>query len=380
MQYRAFGKTGIRVPILGFGAMRLPTRQDGTCDEEVSVPILRRGIDLGITYIDTAQMYINGTSEAAVGKAIKGCDRGTITLCTKIPVHDEEAGRAGNWRKTLETSLARFDTPYIDCILFHSLRLENFDSYISRRGQALESARQAQDEGLVRQIGFSSHDTPENIMELVRTGEFSMMLVQYDIVNRRNEGVIQDAAASGMGVAVMGPLAGGNLTMPGLFGVEQSQTTKTAELALRFVWNNPGVHVALSGMNDCGQVDENCAAADRLDALSEGERSELLGFAERNKKLADLYCTGCGYCMPCPNDVNIPENLLYMNMSRIWGLTEKAKSAYARLDGRPVWTQWAGNVRGLKADACVGCEQCLPKCPQKIAIVEQLKEVVEELG
>ena len=95
MQYRVFGKTGHRVSILGFGAMRLPQRADKTCDLESAVPMLRRGIDLGINYLDSAHVYIEGTSEVAVGQAIKGYDRAGLYLATKLQVNTEEEASVG---------------------------------------------------------------------------------------------------------------------------------------------------------------------------------------------------------------------------------------------------------------------------------------------
>ena len=110
MEYRPFGKTGVQVSIMGYGAMRLPTLEDGTCDVEKSLPLLRRGIDLGINYIDTAYVYIKGTSEVAVGQAIKGYDRESLYLATKIPVHGEDDAQPDVWRGKLEESLRRFST------------------------------------------------------------------------------------------------------------------------------------------------------------------------------------------------------------------------------------------------------------------------------
>jgi hypothetical protein len=382
MRYRTFGKTGAQVSMLGFGAMRLPQLEDGTCDLEKSVPLLRRGIDLGINYIDTAYVYINGTSEVAVGQAIKTRDREDLYLATKIPVHEEKDAQPDVWRGKLEESLNRFDTPYIDFILFHGLRWAEFQEHVSKPGMALDEARKAQSLGLVRHICFSSHDTAENIMKLIDTGEFAGMLVQYNFLDRHNEPAIAHAAEKGLGVAIMGPVAGGRLATPEGVVVDEEGAleARTPELALRFVWNNPHVSVALSGMNDMAQVEENVAAANRLVAMSESERAEINRLVKKNENLADLYCTGCGYCMPCPNEVNIPENFRYMNWYRVWGLEEEAKKAYAKLSEEGTWTPWAGRIEGLKAEECVQCGECEPKCPQNIPIVEQLQEVAETLG
>jgi predicted aldo/keto reductase-like oxidoreductase len=382
MQYRTFGKTGLQVSALGFGAMRLPAREDKKVDLEKSVPLLRRGIDLGINYIDTAYVYIDGTSEIAVGEAIKAYDRSGLYLATKIPVHDQEDASEKVWRTKLETSLKRFDTPYIDFILFHGLRWNEFEQVVSRPGMAFEAARKAQAEGLVRHIGFSSHDETENIIRLIATGEFAGMLVQYNYLDQHNAPAIVEAAQKGMGVVVMGPVAGGRLAIPGGVVVDQEGMleVKTPELALRYVWNNPNVSVALSGMNTFEQIEENAAAASRLETMDEREHQAVQRLFEKNQKLADLYCTGCAYCMPCPNDINIPENFRYMNWHRVWGLETQAKEAYAKMSKDGFWTPWAGLVKGLRAAECLECGECEPKCPQNIHVMDQLKEVARTLG
>lgn len=382
MKYVEFGKTGLRVSVLGFGAMRLPQREDRTCDYEAAVPLLRCGLDLGINYIDSAYGYINGTSEVAVGKAIKGYDRAGLVLATKIPVGSKEEAEGRVWRAKLEECLRRFDTPYIDLMHFHGLTWEAFDGWVSRPGMALEAARQAQAEGLIRHLSFSSHDSVPNIIRLIDTGEFASMLVQYNFLDRHNEPAIDHGWEKGLGVVVMGPVAGGRLAMPrGVFvDTEGVLEVKTPELALRFVWSNPHVHVALSGMSAREQIEENAAAADRVAAMSDEENARILQLVERNQKLAELYCTGCGYCMPCPNGVNIPENFRYMNWYRVWGMEEEAKKAYANLSEKGTWGPWAGRIEGLKAEACIQCGACEPKCPQKIPIIDQLQQVAATLG
>ncbi|HEX9027847.1 MAG TPA: aldo/keto reductase, partial [Anaerolineales bacterium] len=269
MQYRTYGKTGIRVSALGFGAMRLPTLADKTVDLEASIPLLRRGIDLGINFIDSAFYYIEGTSEIAVGQAIKPYPREQLYLSTKIPAHDWQDGTAAVWRSRLETQLKRLDTPYIDFMLFHGLEWAEFDQVIKKPGMALEAARKAQSEGLVRHLCFSSHDEPQNIIQLVDTLEFEGMLVQYNYLDRHNEPAIQRASERGMGVVIMGPVAGGRLVTPQPMQAGDAARVSTPELALRFVWNNPYTTVALSGMNSLAQIEENCHAASLAGTLDD---------------------------------------------------------------------------------------------------------------
>ena len=382
MQYRNFGNLGFKVSILGFGAMRLPADEEWQSKLDEAVPLLRRGLDLGITYLDTAHAYGKGTNEVVVGQGIKGYDRSKLYITTKIPAHDEETGSAKAWREKFDLSLKRLDTPYINTILFHGLRWEEFRQVISKPGMAFSAARQAQAEGLVRHIGFSSHDTVEGVLELVGCGEFDAMLVQYNYLDRHNEPAIAKAGQRGMAVAIMGPVAGGRLVLPkGLvIDHEGALEVKTPELALRFVWSNPHVSVALSGMNTVQQIEENTASANRQEAMDDTEKAFIQELFEKNQKLADLYCTGCGYCMPCPNGVHIPENFRYMNWFCVWGMEEEARKAYSMISADGWWMPHAGRQVGLNAEACVECGECLPKCPQNIPIIDQLKETAAALG
>ena len=304
-----------------------------------------------------------------------------MTIATKIPVGSEDEAKAAEYRRKLDLSLSRLDSGYIDLILFHGLRWSVFEEWISKPGGALAEARKAQSEGLVRHVCFSSHDTVENIHKLIDTGEFAGMLVQYNYLDRHNEPVIQHAAESGMGVTIMGPVAGGRLVLPNSLVVDSEGMleVKTPELALRFVWNNPGVSTAISGMNTLAMVEENAASAARLAQMDETENAAILNLVDRNLKLADLYCTGCAYCMPCPNDVNIPENFRYMNWYKVWGMENEAKNAYAKLSMEGNWMPY-GKVTGLNADACLQCGECEPKCPQNIHIIDQLEEVKPHSG
>jgi len=376
MEYRTFGQTGLKVSALGFGAMRLPNHPDGTCDYEHAVPLLHRGIELGINYIDSAWDYLGGTSEVAVGKAIKSFSRQDLHLATKIPI----TGQSGDeWRRQLETQLDRLGTDYVDFHLMHALPLNVFREKASGPGGPLAAARKAQQERLIHHRCFSSHDTPENIRTLIDTGEFAGMLVQYNLLDRSNEEIIAHAQERGMGVAIMGPVGGGRLAAPSsiLRDMIAENLASTPAIALRFVLSNPAVSVALSGMNEMAQIEENTATASRREALNEQELRQIAKALDENERLAELYCTGCGYCMPCPNGVNIPENFRLMNYHRLYGLTDYAREQYIEL-GETKNT--AGEPTPAWAAACVQCGECEPKCPQNISIIEQLKQTHRSLA
>jgi len=372
MQYRQFGNTGVMVSPLGFGAMRLPMTEDGQhVDEERAIPIIRRALELGVNFVDTAPYYCEKESEIVLGKALKGW-RDRVIVSTKNPIEDDSGA---NWRARLEHSLRQLDMAYVD---FYHMWDISWRIYVERMDVPdgpMEAARQAKEDGLIKHISFSCHDTPDALLRLIDTGHFETMLVQYNLLDRKNEAAIHYAQAKGLGVAIMGPVGGGRLGMPSpeLQRLLPDRVS-TPELALRFVLSHPGVSLALSGMGTIAMVEENVATASRPDPLSGEEMQRIQQAMEENERLAELYCTACGYCLPCPNEVNIPKNFEYMNIYRVYGLKEAAKDLYGRLGQEGEW------VKGFPASACIECGECEPKCPQHIPIIEQLREVAAALG
>lgn len=372
MQYKEYGKTGDRVSALGFGAMRLPMVDDHV-DMELSVSIIKRALDLGVNYVDSAVGYCNGESQVAIGKAVKG-RRDKVFVSTKNHYRGESADE---WQEYLDQSLERIDVDYIDFYHLHNLSWETYQNQ-QGSGKPFERFRKAKEDGVIRHMVFSCHDSPENMMKIINTGEFEGMLCQYNLLDRRNEEPIALAHEKGMGVAIMGPVGGGRLVVPSnqiqnMVGGSKS----TPEVALRFVFSNSNVTLALSGMNSIEMVEENTATASREEPLTAEERQKVLDALDETKRLSELYCTGCGYCMPCPNGVDIPANFSAMNHYKVWGLKEHAQSQYKRLGRKK---DRDGNVTEAWAEACVECGECEPKCPQNIPIIEQLKETHAALG
>lgn len=368
MQYRTLGKTGIQISALGFGAMRLPQKTvDGkeVYDHEEGVRILRQGIDLGINFIDTAPFYCDLESEIIVGKALKDGYREKVTLSTKLPGEDRGYDAS---RKRLEDSLSRLGTDHIDIYHLWSLDWERFEKQAQPEGQ-VRMALKAQEEGLIRHLSFSFHDKPANMIKLIDTGLFASVLCQYNLLDRSNEEGIAHAAEKGLGVVVMGPVAGGRLGYPSqaVQSLLPEKKQSSPEIALRFVLSNPSVSCALSGMGNSAMVEENVHIASTAEDLTAAEQEQVARSMAENEKLAKLYCTGCNYCMPCPVGVNIPLNFELMNYHRIYELTEYSRAQYAQI-GKLPW------IKGEKASACVECGECEAKCPQHLKIREQLKE------
>ncbi len=373
MQYRDFGKTGIKISALGFGAMRLPqTEVDGKTvfDREEGIRIIQRAFELGVNYVDTAPYYCEKESEIIVGKALKGW-RDKVYLSTKNPIEDASGA---HYRERLENSLKKLDADYIDFYHMWGISLDTFNDRINVKDGPLEAALRAKEEGLIRHISFSFHDKPENLLTLIDTGCFETVLCQYNMLDRGNEAAIAHAQEKGLGVVVMGPVGGGRLGEPSpvIKKMMPSGVVSSAELALRFVIANPNVTCALSGMGSMAMVEENTRVASNTAQLSEAELESINLAMLENKKLAELYCTGCNYCMPCPQGVNIPLNFQLMNYHRVYGLTDYARKEFTQI-GKVDW------MKGKDASACIDCGVCETKCPQKIKIRAQLKETVAAL-
>jgi len=361
------GKTGARLSSLGFGCMRLPMKDDHTVDRDAAVPMLVRAYAHGVNYFDTGKWYCGQDSERTLGEAVKGMDRSRIYLSTK---YAQGEPTAKDLREKFETSLTLMDQQDVDFYHLWGISWEFFRTKIDIPGGPLKEFLKLKEEGLARHLSFSFHSDAAEIAKLVDTGYFESMLCQYNFLDRRCEEGIAYAASRGLGVAVMGPVGGGRLgsqsdviakILPG------ASAMSTPELALRFVLSNPAVTVALSGMSTLAQVEENVSHASRSSWLSPEEQSRVRAAAQENQKFMDLYCTGCGYCMPCPQEVNIPKVFEAMNLKSVWGLENPARKMYAEIGTTP----W---VKGNRADACSECGECEQKCPQKIPITSQLAE------
>jgi len=374
MQYRQFGNTGVKISALGFGAMRLPMDEKkgkSFVKEKESIDMIHEAFKLGVNYIDTAYGYCNGLSEITVGKAIKGW-RDKINLSTKVPTWDIK--KKGDYRRLLDEQLTKLDTDYIDFYHFHGLNKDGWEQIV-KKFKLLKEAKKAKEEGLIKHISFSFHDKPEVMKEIADSGVLETVLCQYNLLDRTNEKAIAYVKRKGLGVVIMGPVGGGRLGEPSraIKSMVKGGVKSSAEIALRFVLSNPNVSCALSAMSHISQVRENVKTASQDNYLTVQEKNQIEAALKQFKKMSDLYCTGCNYCMPCPQEVNIPLNFQLMNYYNIYDLKEHAKEAYKQI-GKEPW------YKGKSADACIECYACEDKCPQKIKIPKQMKEVAKILG
>ncbi|MCL2372581.1 MAG: aldo/keto reductase [Defluviitaleaceae bacterium] len=389
MIYRDFGKTGKKISALGFGCMRLPeikiaemteeekraregmswyeSQNDHTfiVDEEKAIPMLKAAYDAGVNYFDTAQFYCHFKSQAALGKAVKLMEREKVMVATKIPM--DEVHSTADFRRMLELQLGLLDMDYIDFYHMHGISKDRYDNKIIKFGLKKE-VEKAINGGLIKHISFSYHGDVKDIPYIVEDFEiFASVLLQYNLLDRSHEKNIDYLASKGLGVVAMGPVAGGRLSVPSVLAEKLlGENFSTPELALRFVLGNKNVSCALSGMGNMDMLEGNLKVANLQTPMTEDTFNKAAIMMEELKKLSDLYCPGCNYCMPCPKDINIPHIFNAYTYHNVYGLTSHAKN---------MWN----NQRGAPITECTECGICNEKCPQGINVVEKLKEVGEVL-
>jgi predicted aldo/keto reductase-like oxidoreductase len=380
MRFRKFGKLDWPPSALGFGCMRLPTRDgkpfSGEVIEDESIRIIRLGIDRGVNYVDSAYGYHNGNSELVLGKALLDGYRQKVMLATKSPVWAIK--QAEDFDRCLGEQLKKLQTDHIDFYLFHGLGAKRWHDVVLKF-DLLRRAEAAKQDGRIGHIGFSFHDQYDAFQEIVDgydQWEFCQIQYNYlDIENQAGTKGLQYAASKGLAVVVMEPLMGGKLARPPaqvqqIFDNFEPKRTP-ADWALQWVWNQPEVSLLLSGMSSARQVEENLASAERsaVNSLDAEALRLFQDVRQAYKDLTPIPCTQCGYCMPCPSGVDIPTNLEAYNNAMVHNDLHSARFFYQRFV-----------AEGARASACTQCQECDPKCTQGIIISEWMPKVDALLG
>ena len=380
MLYRKMPKNGDKLSILGFGCMRLPTKADGSIDEERATKQVRYAIDHGVNYVDTAWPYHMGASEPFVGRALADGYRKKVKLATKLPSWLIE--KREDMDTFLNAQLEKLQTDHIDYYLVHALVGELWDT-VEKLG-VTEFLIKAKADGRIGNAGFSFHGAAADFNRIVDAYNWDFCQIQYNYLDEKNQAGtagLEYAASKGLGVIIMEPLRGGNLTKTVPSAVQdiwdEASTKRTAaEWALRWIWNHPEVTVVLSGMNEETQIEENLRVAGEAypGSLTEAELQLVKRVELKYRELMKVGCTGCQYCMPCPSGVNIPLCFEHYNNLTLANNPDGEKFMYAARLGGAV-------ALGTPefASLCVQCGQCAEKCPQHIEIPVVLESVVQEL-
>ncbi len=375
MQYRTMKKTGDSLSALGFGCMRLPKKGRGI-DVERATKQIRYAIDHGVNYLDTAYNY---GGEAFLGEALAGGYREKVNIATKLwlPL----VRKREDMDKLLDESLYNLQTDHVDYYLFHALSPGAWDRL---KGIGVEDfIRKARADGRIRRIGFSSHSGTVDFKKVVDAYDWDFCQIQYNILDETNQAGregLEYAAAKGLGVVIMEPLRGGSLARPTpeirAIWDEAEIKRSPAEWGLRWIWNHPGVTTVLSGMNEEAHIEENLRAANEALPGSMTEKELALAGRVRDAYRTQIKvgCTGCHYCLPCPEGVNIPYCFECYNNMRL-GNPMLAKLMYSMYVGGGT----DGSARKGYASQCKSCNKCVKVCTQHIDIPLELKNVAKAM-
>ena len=375
MQYRGFGKLDWKVSALGFGCMRFPTKEGNeNIDEPEATRMLRYAIDHGVNYVDTAYPYHDGNSERFLGRALKDGYREKVRLATKLPSWLIKAPE--DFDRYLNEQLEKLQTDHINFYLLHALK-EDWWHQLRDLG-VLAWAEGAIADGRIGCLGFSFHDKYEVFKEIIDAYDgWAFCQIQYNYMNEEEQAGtrgLKYAVSKGLAVVIMEPLLGGKLVSPlepiQEFWDSAAKKRTPAGWALQWLWNQPEVSVVLSGMSTMEQVKENVASANvsALNTLTAEDLALVGRVRDRYRELCPIPCTKCGYCMPCPNCVNIPRNLEIYNEGVMYDKPDQARRAY----------EWLSEDE--RASACIQCRECEELCPQSIPISEWMVRVHEVLG
>ncbi|MFO7918830.1 MAG: aldo/keto reductase [Anaerolineae bacterium] len=378
MQYRPFGELGYKVSALGFGCMRFPTTEEGHIDEEEATRMLHYAIDHGVNYLDTGYPYHDGESEPFLGRALQGGYRERVKLATKLLVRVAE--KPSDFDRLLDEQLERLQTDYVDVYLLHGLRKGRWDRACDMG--ILDWLEKPVLDGRVKAIGFSFHGSFPLFKEIIDAYDgWQVCQIQYNYMNEHYQAGtrgLRYAASKGLAMVIMEPLLGGRLANPPehiqrLWDTAEQQRSP-AEWGLQWVWDQPEVSVVLSGMSAMEHVRENVASANRsgVCTLTGDELNLIHRVRDAYRSLSPAPCTGCGYCMPCPQGVNIPRTFDRFNAGMLSGDMEAARKRYLRL--------FSDQDESILASSCIQCGQCEEKCPQGIPISEWMPYMHEVMA
>ena len=375
MKSRTMGKLGIRSSAFGLGCMRFngAASGDSTIDEQKAVSLIRRAIDGGVNYIDTAYVYLDKTSEIVLGKALLDGYRDRVTIATKVP--PDMVNNRADLERILAEELDKLQTDHIDFYLMHALNRQKYE-HMKEIG-AREFFDDMKRAGKIRYKCFSFHGPYEEFEYILNDWDWDMCQIQYnfmDINNQAGTKGLELAGSKGIPVVIMEGLLGGRLAnapdnVQALYDTFPEKRS-AVEWAFRWLCNHPEVGVVLSGCNEAEQIDENLRIFDTVDAgiMSEAELKLMDEVREAYISRTKIGCTGCRYCMPCPNGVNIPGIFSAWNN---WSLYNA--------DPKSDWMFRMILDKNNGADNCVSCAACEAACPQHLNIIESLQSAWTDL-
>lgn len=333
MKKRRLGKTNIMVSEVGFGGIPIQRITQREADE-----VIRFAVDKGVNFIDTARGY--GISEEYIGNSLLGI-REKVYIASKSMSRTKDA-----MKDDIEKSLKNLRTDYIDLYQLHNVKDEETLKQVMAEGGAVEALIEAKNSGKILHIGITSHSL-DLLKKVLEYDVFETIMYPYNIVEDQAENLFEEANRRDIGVIAMKPLAGGAL--------------EDSELAISYILNNKNISTVIPGMDSIEQVKQNISAVD-----IEFNDEMMKKCKEIKEKYTQSFCRRCGYCMPCPQGIDIPFSFIL-------------KGYYDRYDLK-AWATERYTAMKRHASDCIKCGLCETKCPYNLKIRDMLREVVESFG
>lgn len=352
----------MRVSILGMGTMRLPIAAVRP-EFSKAVALMHHAMERGINFFDVGDFYCHGHCEKAFSRALASMPSDQIILSAKNSSHQN---RAPQWLHQLDHTLKAFKRKSLYVYFLHHLSLSDWEDYFLANG-CVDQVVDARKRGLFQYLGFSSHDTPQNVERLLDTDLFDAVILPFNLLNRHYESVMRRAADKGLGVLAMNPLVAGALTSSALYTAPFSawSPAELASQALNYVLSQPFIHCALSGMESAGIIDANVQTV-MQPRLSAAEIDRMNAIISRDRARRYIPCTACGYCLPCTQGIDIAAVIEILNQ-------------YSLLQGENLYHRDYA-LLGVPAECCIACGQCVEKCPQKLNIPALMTRAAELFG
>lgn len=356
------------ISLLGFGAMRLPilNEVETDIDQKKVEEMVDYAMEHGINYYDTAYFYHRGESEKAMGKALKKYPRDSFYFVTKMPLAIIQSKQQAE--QIFEEQLKKCQTDYFDFYLAHNINKREWK--VLKECNVYEQLLQKKKEGKIKYLGFSIHDTPELLEEVVNTYKWDFVQlpinpIDWTTVDAKRQYDI--ATKAGIPIVVMNPLKGGQLSTLTEKAVEilkaEKPSASPSSWSLRYSASLPNVFVVLSGMSELEQVIDNVKTFINFKPLSQNEQAVLSKAINVYNSSGAVSCTYCQYCTGCPVGIDIPKNFLIYNQYKSNNRKDRFIIAYETIKEEN------------RADKCINCGICKNKCPQKLDIPSLLKEV-----
>ena len=367
MEYRRFGKTEEKISVITLGGMRFkhgwtPPRNHLPKDSiEQCISTTRMALDLGINHIETAHGYIK--SERLFGHALKelGVPRSQFKMMTKgAPMSGDET------RRLVEEQLEALKLNYVDFYGWHGINNKELLKVAVEKNGPVETLHRLKDEGLIRHIGFSTHGPLNIIIEAMRTNLFSFINLHYYYFFQHNLPAVRLAGEMDMGVFIISPNEkGGMLFKPSEKVKNLCQPLTPIVFNGRFCLSHPEITTLSMGMHEPKHFHQNLAALNR-ENYSSIELSKVK--AEMDAPLTKIpgLCTLCHECLPCPENINIPEVLRFRNLTEGYDMLYYGRFRYNMFEGQGHW------FPGTFAFNCTKCGDCLPRCPESLDIPKLL--------